>query len=107
MTVMEKLERNGIRVDLPQLWATARRYHVRELSVFGSALRDDLRGDSDVDVLVSFQPGEEVSLFDLIDLEAELSRVFCRRVDLVEVESLTNPIRRRTILASRECLYAA
>ncbi|TVQ29562.1 MAG: hypothetical protein EA426_18535 [Spirochaetaceae bacterium] len=107
MTVVEKLERNGIRVDLSRVEQIARRHQIREISVFGSAIREDIRDDSDVDLLLSFQPDAHPSLFDLMDIENELSAIFGRQVDVVEVEGLTNPIRRRAILASTEPLYAA
>lgn len=107
MDVVERLEQNGIRVDLSLVADIARRFGVAELSVFGSAIREDIRADSDVDVLVTFDPTANISLFDLMDLEVELTEAFGRSVDLVEAKSLTNPIRREAILASREPLYAA
>ncbi len=107
MTAVEKLERNGIRVDVSRVEQIARRHHVREILVFGSAIRDDIRDDSDVDLLLSFEPEAHASLFDLMDIEHELSVAFGRQVDIVEREALTNPFRRRAILASTEPLYAA
>ena len=107
MRATEKLRNNGISVDEDSLGAVARKFAVREISVFGSSVHGELRPDSDVDLLVSFQPNAEVSLFDLMDLEKELSQLFGRTVEVVEAESLTNPIRRRAILSSIEPLYAA
>ena len=52
-----------------------RKNHIRKLAVFGSALRDDFRPDSDMDVLVEFEPGAQVGLFELYDMEQELSRL--------------------------------
>lgn len=49
MNALEKLHRNGIEVDLAAITQIARRRSIREISVFGSALRDDLRDDSDVE----------------------------------------------------------
>ncbi len=63
--------------------------------------------DSDVDLLVSFDPEAKVSLFDIMDLEMELEQLFMRPVDIVEPQALSNPIRRKNILRSREPLYAA
>jgi len=64
-----------------QIAAFCQRHHIRRLAVFGSALRDDFRPDSDVDVLVEFDPGH-VPGFDFIDMEDELSRIIGRKVDL-------------------------
>ena len=82
-------------------------WKVRELSLFGSVLRDDFRSDSDVDVLVSFFEDARWSLFDLVDMADELRSVFGRSVDLVEKEALRNPFRRQSILSTRKVIYAA
>jgi predicted nucleotidyltransferase len=70
-------------------------------------LRDDFRPDSDVDVLVSFNPTAPWSLFDLVTMQDELQKIFGRTVDLVEREGLRNPFRKRSILSSREVIYAS
>jgi len=84
-----------------------RRWKVKELSLFGSALRSDFRSDSDVDVLVSFFEDARWSLFDLVNMADELAGVFGRPVDLVEKEALRNPYRRESILSTRKIIYAA
>jgi len=82
-----------------------KRRHIRRLSIFGSALRDDLRPDSDVDVLVEFQPGHTPG-WEIIDLEEELGSLFGgRRVDLVNPKYL-HPRLRDRILASAVVQYA-
>jgi predicted nucleotidyltransferase len=83
------------------------RYHVCELALFGSALRDDFGPSSDVDVLVEFEPDARVTLFDFVRLRDELAALFGREVDLVEKRGLQNPYRRREILRTAETLYAA
>ena len=52
------------RINIPDeaLADVCRRYHVRELALFGSILRDDFRSDSDIDVLVEFEPGAHIGL---------------------------------------------
>ncbi len=87
--------------------ALCRRWRVAELAVFGSVLREDFRPDSDVDVLVSFEPDARWSLFDFVTMQDELEALFGRPVDLVEKEGLRNPFRRHAILSSQEVLYAA
>lgn len=84
-----------------------KQWKVKELSLFGSSLRDDFRPDSDVDVLVSFFSDARWSLFDLVSMADELRDVFGRPVDLVEKEALRNPFRRQSILSSRKVIYAA
>lgn len=82
-----------------------RRHHIRKLSLFGSVLRDDFRSDSDVDVLVEFEPGHSVG-FEILDLEEELSRLFGgHRIDIVQEKYLNRRLRGR-ILSSAEVQYA-
>jgi predicted nucleotidyltransferase len=84
-----------------------RRWKVTELALFGSVLRDDFRPDSDVDVLVSFEPDARWDLFDLADMQRDLEGTFGRDVDIVEREALRNPFRRYSILKSAKTIYAA
>lgn len=87
-----------------------RKWKVAELALFGSVLRPDFGPESDVDVLVSFAPDAEWSIFDLMEMEEELSAIFGRKVDLVErraVERSENYIRRRQILSTAEPVYVA
>lgn len=90
-----------------QLADFCRRWKVTELSFFGSVMREDFRPDSDVDVLVTFDPNADWSLFDLVTMQDELASVLDRKVDLVEEAALRNPYRRSTILRSKHVLYAA
>lgn len=83
----------------------ARRWRITELALFGSVLRDDFGADSDVDVLVSFEPTATWSLWDLTHIEDELSSMVGRKVDLVEKEGLRNPFRRQHILSGRKVIY--
>ena len=96
-----------INVDKRLIAEFCLKWSIREFSIFGSALRDDFRPDSDVDVLVSFAADAQWSLFDIVQMQDELKAIFGREVDLVEKEALRNPFRRRAILSGREVLYAA
>ena len=71
-------------IPIPQdeLTDFCRRRHIRKLSLFGSILRGQLRPDSDVDVLVEFQPGHRVGLIQMARIERELSDLLGRKVDL-------------------------
>lgn len=101
------------RVDRPlnvpkrKLQAICRRHRVRRLGVFGSAARGDATGSSNVDLLVEFDKGAPTSLFDMVRLQEELSRLFGRKVDLATPAILENPYRRRAILKDLRELYAA
>ena len=71
-----------------------KRNHIRKLSLFGSALRGELRKDSDIDILVEFRPGEAPSLFDLARMERELSSlVGGRKVELRTPQELSRYFR--------------
>ena len=86
-----------------------RRHRIRSMALFGSVLRNDYRPDSDVDVLVSFEPDARRSLFELARIENELSAMFGRDVDLIEredIEASPNYIRRRSILDSAVTLFS-
>lgn len=96
-----------ILVTTSDIGAICRRWQIKELSLFGSANRDDFGPDSDIDLLVTFEPDAAWSTFDFVDLRAELIAAFGRPVDLVERATLRNPFRRKRILASRKVLYAA
>lgn len=84
-----------------------RKWKIRRFSLFRSVLREDFGPDSDVDVLVSFQPDSTWDLLDMVDMRDELMGLFGREVDLVEEEGLRNPFRRSHILSTRQMLYAA
>lgn len=82
------------------------RHRVRELSIFGSVLREDFRPDSDLDVIVEFQPDARVGFIEFGKLEQELEQLFGRTVDLITKRSV-RPELRDEILGSAQVLYAA
>jgi hypothetical protein len=93
-----------------QLAALCARWRIRELALFGSVLREDFRTGSDIDVPVTFEPNHPWSIVDHLQMEAELSALFGRRVEMTSrmaVESSPNWLRRREILGSARTLYAA
>lgn len=99
--------RTPSQIPLSQIKPLCARWKIREFAIFGSALRDDFGPESDVDVLVSFEPGAGWSLWDLFDLQDELEALYGRHVDLIEKEALRNPFRKHEILSTRRILYAA
>lgn len=94
--------------SIPQepLTAICLRYHVRELSLFGSALKENSRPDSDVDLLVEFDPHARIGFLSLAHLQRELSELLGRPVDLVPKGGL-KPRIRAEVLAEAEVLFAA
>ena len=81
-----------------------------ELALFGSALRDELGPDSDVDILISFDDTARPTLLDMVRMEDELTELFGLPADLMErdaIEASGNHIRRKAILDSAETIYAA
>jgi len=74
---------------------------VQRLALFGSVLRDDFNPESDVDVLVSFDPNAKISFMTLGKMKRELSMLFQRPVDLVPQEGLKPAIREEVLLSAR------
>lgn len=98
----------SLRIEIPnsKIAAFCQRWRIKELAIFGSALGNDFRSDSDVDVLVVFQDDAKWNLFDHMEAEEELERIFGREVDLVEKKAIRNPFRRHHILNNHEVIYA-
>lgn len=82
------------------------KHHIRQLALFGSALRDDFTPQSDIDVLAEFVPGEPVGYIRLGTIEAELSDLLGQQVDLNLKDSL-NPAFRERVLSEAKILYDA
>lgn len=99
MEIEQVLPREG-------LHRLCREFHVRELLLFGSALRADFREESDLDLLVEFEPDARVGFLALSRLQRELSSLAGRRVDLVPKRGL-KPAVRAEVLGQTRLLYAA
>ena len=79
---------------------------MRELAVFGSAARSDMRPDSDIDLLVEFEPEARIGLFEFAAMEEEFEALLGRKVDLVSKRGL-KPRVRRYVLRDAKIVYAA
>ena len=97
----------NVQLDRNALTDFCRKWRIRDLSIFGSALRDDFNLESDLDFLVSFEPGAPFDIDRLLDIKEELEARCGRPVDIVEKETLRNPWRRYEILKTREVIYAS
>ena len=98
--------RHGVHIDANLVRAFCERNGIRRLSLYGSILTDDFGDDSDVDVLVEFLPGSTPGLLRMAALEAELSEMLGRRVDLRTPEELSRYFR-EDVLDGCEVQYAA
>ena len=96
----------SIHVDRDKVADFCRRHHIRRLAFFGSVLRDDFRADSDVDVLVEFDPEYRLGLFELIRMQQEFSKMIGREADFRTPEDLGRYMRDR-VIAESEVQYAA
>jgi predicted nucleotidyltransferase len=97
----------SVRIEIPKerLAEFCRRNHIRRLAFFGSVLRDDFTPESDVDVLVEFEPGTHVGLR-FFGMELELSEILRRKVDL-NTRGFLNKHFRDEVIAEAEVLYDA
>ena len=99
-------EKNRITIPKEKIVQFCRRQHIRKLAFFGSVLRDDFRPDSDVDVLVEFEPGHVPGFFRLFDMEEELSVLLGgRKADLRTPQDLSRYFRDE-VIAHAEVQYA-
>ena len=98
----------SVKIDIPkaEIEGFCRRNHIRRLALFGSVLRNDFTRESDVDVLVEFEPESVPGLFGVARMERELSVIFGgRKVDLRTPEDLSRYFR-QSVLEGAEVQYA-
>jgi uncharacterized protein len=96
-------------LPIEQIQAFCQRWHITEFALFGSVLRDDFRPDSDIDVLVTFDPSFQRGLTETLQMRDELQALFGRQVDLIikaAIERSENWLRRKNILESAQVIYA-
>ncbi|MCD4825115.1 MAG: nucleotidyltransferase family protein [Phycisphaerae bacterium] len=95
-----------IQVDKERIAAFCRENHIHRLALFGSVLRDDFGPDSDVDVLVEFEPGERVGMLKLAGMEIELGEILGYKVDMNTPGFISRYFREK-VLAEAEVQYVA
>jgi uncharacterized protein len=95
-----------ISVDQAQIAEFCRRHHIRKFAFFGSVLRDDFRPDSDVDVLIEFEPDHVPGLIQLMTMQLEFSDMIGRDADFRAPGDLHRSFR-DVVIAESEVLYAA
>jgi predicted nucleotidyltransferase len=99
-------------IPLPQdiIADFCRRWKINEFALFGSVLRSDFGPESDLDILVTFTPEADWSLFDHVRMQQELNLLLNRKIDLFSrraVEQSHNEPRRREILDTAQAIYVA
>jgi len=95
-----------IALDREAIAELCRRSGIRRLSLFGSVLRDDFRTDSDVDMLVEFQPDVRIGFFELVQIEMDLTDLIGRKIDPRSAKELSRCIRDE-VVRSADPLYVA
>jgi hypothetical protein len=103
---LEVLLSERLKISITEIAEFCQRWHIIEFALFGSVLRDDFRSDSDIDVLVVYDPSYQLTLSDLLDMQEELAEKFGREVDLVEKNLINNPYRLAHILKTHQVIYA-
>jgi len=101
---------NNIDLSEERLKEICLKYQVKELSIFGSALRDDFNSGSDIDLLVTFYDNTGYSLFEIVRIKEEFEQFLNRPVDLVNRKAIgksKNRYRKRAILESAKVIYPA
>ena len=98
------MQAENLSIPYQRLATICERYHVHKLALFGSVVRTDFRPDSDIDVLVEYEAGTHISLFDLVGLQLDLEALFGRKVDLGTPSSLSKYIR-KAVLDSASVIY--
>ena len=105
MTTLEKMQKNGLRLSYEDIVLLCEKYKIKELSIFGSSIRDDFHEDSDVDILVSYINIRKKTHDEFISIETDFDKLLNRKSHITEIEALINPIRKEDILAEREIVY--
>jgi len=96
----------SVLISRKELSTLANRYRIKRLNIFGSAARDELEPESDIDLMVEFEKGQAPSLWASQQLQDDFSRLFGgRSVDIASPEILRNPYRRKTIEPDLKVLY--
>lgn len=106
MVELKSLVGDRIKASPAQIAEFCQRWHITEFALFGSVLRDDFCNNSDIDVLVTFDPDYSLTWDDRVKMQKEIEALFGRKVDLVSKKYLKNPYRRYEILRTHKVIYA-
>ncbi len=104
-TDLEWIMQERLQTSLSKIADFCQRWHIIEFALFGSVLRDDFRPDSDIDILVVYQPDFKQTFEDKIQAQTELEALFNREVDITRKHGLVNPFSRREILQQHRIIH--
>ena len=96
-------------IPLKDIARFCRRWQIREFALFGSAIRDDFRPESDIDILITYDPASAWGLFEHAQMQNELNTLFGRKVDLVTrraLEQTQNQLLRDRILETAQVIFS-
>ena len=97
---------NVIDQHIDELKKFCANYHVAELYVFGSIVKGNFSDNSDIDFLVRFSGVNPLDYFDnYMDFKADLEKLYCRNIDLVEMQTIKNPILKKSIDRDKKIVY--
>jgi predicted nucleotidyltransferase len=101
------VQQNQAKIEIPmdEIATFCQRHHIRQLALFGSVLREDFGPESDLDILIEFEPEAQIGFMALSGMQLELSELFQRPVDLVPRQGLKPKIK-DIILSSAQVIYA-
>ncbi|WP_374111822.1 nucleotidyltransferase family protein [Phormidium yuhuli] len=108
LEVKVEMIQTAIALTMEKIAEFCQKWKLTEFALFGSILRYDFHGNSDVDVRVQFYPEAHPTLFDLAEMEEKLKQLFQRDVDLITrkgIETSRNDLRRQAILSSAQVIY--
>ena len=93
-------------LDLPtdDIVALCKNYPIRRLSLFGSILHDDFTPESDIDILIEFEPDAKIGYFELVEIQFQLSDIIGREVDLLTPGALSKYFRHQ-VLDTAQMIY--
>ena len=97
---------HGIEIPKDKITEFCKNHRISKLSLFGSILREDFKPESDIDVLVEFEPGARVGMIRLAGMEIELSKLLGRKVDM-NTTNFISPYYRDKVLSEAEVQYVA
>lgn len=101
------MEYHGIEIAEAIIGDFCRRHGIRRFSLYGSILRDDFGPDSDIDVLVEFEPGQVAGLLQMAEMESELTSILGRKTDMRTPAELSRHFREEVIREARVQYVAA
>jgi uncharacterized protein len=100
------MNQNHLDLPMDEIGEICKQYKVKQLAIFGSAVKGTAGPDSDIDLLVEFQPDAQMGFLQFARMQRELSNLLNREVDLVPKGGL-KPLIRQEVLSTSEVLYAA